>query len=164
MNIGITGHQKLPEEAWNWVEEELRTAITQATAPIIGLVSLAVGADQLFAKLILRYGGKLHIILPFPTYAETFTPGIDLESYQALLECASFIEELPPLSNREESYMAAGQRVVILSDWMIAVWNGKEAAGLGGTGDIVHYALTIRREVLHLNPERKKVTRLLPED
>lgn len=162
MVVGIAGHQKLPEEAWSWVEEELRSAIAQAPAPLIGLSSLAIGADQLFAKLILEHGCELRVVLPFPAYAETFTSGSDLASYQFLRAHASSVEELSSLPSREESYMAAGRRIVALSDRMIAVWDGREAAGLGGTGDVVHYALWIYREVLHLNPESQRVIRLLP--
>ena len=163
MVVGITGHQRLQETgAWSWVEGEIRSIITQTPIPIIGLSSLAAGADQLFAKLILRYGCELRVVLPFPTYEETFTCQRDRECYRSLLERASFVEELPALFNKEEAYMAAGQRVVVLSDRMIAVWDGQEAAGLGGTGDVVHYALAINREVLHLNPECRQVKRLLP--
>jgi len=36
----------------------------------------------------------------------------------------------------EDAYMAAGRRVVDLSDVMIAVWNAKPAKGKGGTADI----------------------------
>ena len=162
MFIGITGHQSLPEEAWSWVEAELSSTLAQIPAPIVGLSSLAVGADQLFAKLILNHGCELRVILPFPTYHETFSPGKDREAYRELLRGASSVEELSPLFSREEAYMAAGQRVVDLADRVIAVWNGREAAGLGGTGDVVHYALAINRDVLHLNPVSKQVTRLCP--
>ncbi len=162
MVIGITGHQKLQEEeSWSWVREAIRSALSQAPRPVIGLSSLAIGADQLFAELILECEFELHVVLPFPAYAETFKPGRDMENYSSLLRRASSVEVLPALPNKEESYLAAGQRVVDLSGRMIAVWNGKQAVGLGGTGDIVEYALGKSKEVLHVNPISKTINLLL---
>jgi len=165
MVVGITGHQRLEkEDKWIWVRETIHSALSQVTPPVIGLSSLAIGADQLFSELILAQRGELRVILPFPKYRETFTTEKDLTTYRTLLGRAASVEILPALPNREESYLAAGQRVVDLSDWMIAVWNGRKAVGLGGTGDIVQYALAKSKEVLHVDPELRRVTRLFPRD
>jgi len=40
----------------------------------------------------------------------------------------------------EEAYLAAGCRVVDMSDVLLAVWDGQPARGKGGTGNIVEYA------------------------
>lgn len=44
-----------------------------------------------------------------------------------------------------------------MSDFIIAVWNGKEARGLGGTGDIVKYANQTLKEVIHIDPIKKDI-------
>ncbi|HXO40959.1 MAG TPA: hypothetical protein VN999_05885 [Thermoanaerobaculia bacterium] len=161
MVLGVTGHQRLDDEgAWEWVAEEIGAALSRSPSPLIGLSSLAVGADQLFATLVLARGGELRAVLPFAAYAETFSPGRDLDGYRALLGRATSVEVLRACSGRQESYLAAGQRVVDLSDLVIAVWNGEEAAGLGGTGDIVRYALEGHQELLHVDPVRREVRRL----
>lgn len=163
MVLGVTGHQKLDdEEAWGWVAEEISAALSRSPPPLIGLSSLAVGADQLFAALVLAHGGELRAVLPFAGYAETFSPGKDLDGYRALLGRAASVEVLRARSGWQESYLAAGQRVVNLSDMVIAVWNGEEAAGLGGTGDIVRYALEEHKDLLHVNPVLREVRRLVP--
>jgi hypothetical protein len=165
MVVGITGHQRLQEEgAWPWVRDTIRSALSRVPPPLIGLSSLAIGADHLFSELVLAQGGELRVILPFPKYRETFTTDKDLETYRALLGRATSVEILPAFANREESYLVAGQRVVDLSDWMIAIWNGRKAVGLGGTGDIVQYAAEQKKEVLHVDPVLTKVTRLLLGD
>jgi hypothetical protein len=165
MVLGITGHQRLQKEnTWPWVRETLCSVLSQAPPPLIGLSSLAVGADQLFSELILAQGGGLHVILPFPRYRETFPTGRDLDRYRSLLGNAASVEVLPALPNREESYLAAGRRVVDLSDRVIAVWNGRQAVGLGGTGDVVQYALANRKDVLQVDPELRRLTRFLPRD
>jgi hypothetical protein len=165
MVLGITGHQRIPQEnVWPWVRDTLREVLSQAPPPLIGLSSLAIGADQLFSELILEQNGELRVVLPFPRYQETFTTEKDLENYRTLLGSAASVESLTARPNREESYLAAGQRVVDLSEWMIAVWNGRKAVGLGGTGDVVQYALAEHKDVLHVDPELRRVTRLLPRD
>jgi len=158
MQVGITGHQRLSDEdSWTWVADTIRAALSPIEAPLIGISSLAIGADQLFAFLILKLGGELRVVLPFPTYADTFTPGKDLDGYRDLLSRAGAIEVLAAATSREQSYLAAGQRVVDLADWMIAVWNGKQAAGLGGTGDVVRYAVERGKRVLHIDPTARRV-------
>jgi hypothetical protein len=36
---------------------------------------------------------------------------------------------------------------------LIALWDGKKANGVGGTGDVVAYAKEQRKPILHINPE-----------
>jgi hypothetical protein len=158
MILGITGHQKLHDAgAWPWVETVLHSILGQISPPLIAYSSLAVGADQLFAELVLRLGGELRVILPFPAYEKILKPGDDLDNYRALLDQASVVEALPERATQQESYLAAGQRVVDLAEKVIAVWNGKPAAGLGGTGDVVRYALASGKAVLHINPVSREL-------
>ena len=35
---------------------------------------------------------------------------------------------------------------------LIAIWNGDDSKGLGGTGDIVQYAKFKNKKIIHLNP------------
>jgi hypothetical protein len=158
MIFGITGHQRLQDaDAWPWVRAALQSELSRAVSPLIGYSSLAIGADQLFAELVLELGGELRVILPFSGYEEILSPGKDRDCFRTLLGRAALVEELPAQATRQESYMAAGQRIVDLAERMIAVWDGQKAAGLGGTGDVVRYALTSGKEVLHINPVLRKV-------
>jgi hypothetical protein len=43
---------------------------------------------------------------------------------------------------------------------MIAVWNGKKAAGLGGTGDIVEFSKSIAKPLMHINPYSFEVQKI----
>ena len=160
MKVGMTGHQNLGSaENITWISQTLKSAIKQNNIDV-GLTSLAVGADQLFAETL----NDLHIryiaIIPCDGYEHTFTTSIDLEKYQRLLQGAFEIVNLPFDTPSEEAFYEAGKQIANSSDMMIAIWDGQPAKGLGGTGDIVKYALSINRSVLHINPITRTVSRL----
>jgi hypothetical protein len=158
MRIGITGHQRLSDPSgWDWVKSEMLALVQASPRPLIAVSSLAVGADQLFAQIVLQDGGTLEAIIPFEDYENTLTAGADKSSYRSLLNSSSKVEFLPKSHSDEESYLNAGKRVVDLCELLVAVWDGKPAAGLGGTGDVVNYAQQIQRKVVHLNPSTRKV-------
>lgn len=158
MRIGITGHQRLKEPSnWQWVSLEIDNLLSQLAQPLIGISSLAIGADQLFASAILRHGGSLEVVIPFTEYERTFSEEQDKQEYIRLLNSASNVEILEKRGSEEEAYLEASKRMIDLSDILVAVWDGKPAAGLGGTGDAVNYALQKQRKVIHLNPIIHKV-------
>lgn len=152
MKIGITGHQKLGKnESWQWVEDIMRQKLA-GVRPLIGLTSLAVGADQRFANIVVAQGGELHVILPFVDYERTFKKQALVE-YRNLLLRAKTVETLKGGSTDEESYLAAGKRMVDLAELIIAVWNGLPAKGKGGTADIVEQVKLMRKPLIHINPQ-----------
>lgn len=153
MNIGITGHQRLDDPAdWADVRREIDAALARCGEHVLGITSLAVGADQLFADVVLDRGGSLHVVVPFEGYEASFTEGPPRAAYERLLRRATKVEVLDKTGSDEEAYFAAGKRVVDLSDEVIAVWNGKPAAGLGGTADVVNYARSIGKPVTVITP------------
>jgi hypothetical protein len=125
--------------------------------PIVGISSLAIGADQLFAEAVLNAGGTIQAVIPFESYADTFQQG-DEAKFKHLCGLSSRIEVLARVGSDEESYLVAGKRVVDLSDLVVAIWNGRPAEGLGGTADIVNYAIARKKRVIHINPTDRAVT------
>lgn len=153
MRIGITGHQRLTDPSrWEWVGGEIAQILARTPKPLIGVTSLAIGADQLFADLVLQQHGTLEAIIPFEGYELIFAEGRDRREYQRLLDRASRVEILHRTGSAEHAYFGAGKRVVDLADLLVAVWDGKPAAGLGGTADVVAYAQQQGKAVLHLDP------------
>jgi hypothetical protein len=158
MKVGITGHQRLKDaSAWQWVKQEIEKVLMQMSRPIIGITSLAIGADQTFAQSIIENGGILNLVIPFAGYENKFEHGYNREKYQELFNLASEVEILPRAGSDEESYYEAGKRVVDISDILIAVWDDKPAAGLGGTGDIVKYAKDVGKSIVHINPITRSI-------
>jgi hypothetical protein len=159
MKVGITGHQRLQEPAsWRWVEQEFDHLLSRLSPSLIGVTSLAIGADQLFAKAVLRQGGSLEVVIPFAGYETTFSERRERQEYRRLLRLASRIEVLEKRGSDEDAYFAAGKRMVDLSELILAVWNGKPAAGLGGTADVVRYAIQQRKRIIHFDPIKQTVS------
>jgi len=125
--------------------------------PLVVVTSLAIGADQLLAQLAIERGGRIYAILPFDDIERSFAPA-DILKYRALVQHAT-VEVVPWAGTDENAYLAAGRRVVELSDLVFAVWDGKPAKGRGGTGDIVAYALARGVPIVHIDPIKRTVTR-----
>ena len=156
--VGITGHQRLSSSAdWQWVEEAIKNGLAALAGNLMGFSSLALGADQRFAEIVLKRGGALTVIVPFADYETKFAEGADRDSYKRLLAQASFVEVLQSAGSNREAYFRAGKQVVNRSELLIAVWDGKLAAGLGGTADVVGYARQCGKPLIHLDPVNRTV-------
>jgi hypothetical protein len=140
MRIGMSGHQDIPEEAIAFVRRSITGILSKFGDDLVGVSSVAAGADQLFASLILEHGGRLHIIIPSEGYETTFSAPHDLGQFRSLLKRADTVEKLTYAEPSEDAFLAAGRRVVDNSDLLLAVWDGQPAKGKGGTADIVKYA------------------------
>ena len=152
MKVGVTGHQQLGgEETVVWLSHTLETCIEQYRIEQ-GITSLAIGADQLYAEVLKRKNIPYLAVIPSADYVTTFTNDHDLARYQEFLQEAFEIIHLPFEQGSETAYYEAGKRVVDLSDLLLAIWNGLPARGLGGTADIVQYALSRKKQVIHINP------------
>jgi hypothetical protein len=157
MKIGITGHQHLEvPSAWRWVEEQISRHLATIASPVTAVTSLAVGADQMLARLVLARGGRVHAVIPFHDYERTFDAD-HVEAYREMRSNAD-AEIMRVVGTDEDAYLAAGRRVVELADTMIAVWDGKPAQGKGGTADIVRYAKQRRVPLVQVNPVAQTVT------
>lgn len=137
----------------------MRALMVELPEPLIGVTSLAIGADSIFAESVLQHKGSIEAVIPFPEYELTFDID-DRDRYRRLLKAASRVMLLQKKRSDEESYLEAGKMVVDLTEMLLAVWDGKPARGLGGTGDIVEYAVRKRKDIFHLNPITHRVTRL----
>lgn len=137
--VGITGHQRLPPAGVEFIRRRLREHL-EGVRPLVGVTSLAAGADQMFAQVVLELGGTLHVVIPAREYPRSFESEADRTEYFRLIESAGSVETMAFELPGEPAYLAAGHRMVDLSDWVIAIWDGLPARGMGGTGDIVEYA------------------------
>lgn len=157
MRVGVTGHQKREGIDWEWTGETVRRELAKLAEPIEGWSSLAIGADQVFARTVLGLGGSIVTVVPGDWY-ETCFDDEGLLRYRELLH-AGKSEILNGLEG-EDAFLAAGLKVTDSTEVLFAIWDGKRAHGRGGTADIVDHTLKRGGTVLHLNPIERTVAML----
>jgi len=161
MTIGISGHQDLGTDAQiAWVTSTLAAELAKREYRK-GISSLAAGADQLFARLILESGHDLQAIIPCQQYGETFSTPEERAAFELFVTKSVDCKVLEFEEPTEDAFYQAGQRVVDLSNLMFFIWDGKPAKGYGGTADIVNYAVKRERPYVHINLLRREVTEVL---
>ncbi len=160
--IGVTGHRlnKLDvrnEHLIQALRDHLQDLSKQYPNSRFTVLSpLAEGADRLIAKLAMQeLQAELQVPLPLPyeLYANDFTSDDSILEFQQLIGEATAYFELPmrfgnlhalaktPETNelRNRQYALAGAYVAQRSDHLIAIYDGKPAAGTGGTGEILEW-------------------------
>lgn len=119
--------------------------------------ALAEGADRIVARAALEHQHSLNVILPFrrPIYEEDFE-GEALTDFGALLshDAVATVTELDTSETPHDpaAYEALGGVLLDHTDVLIAIWDGKPAAGPGGTANIVDEARRRRLVVVLLSP------------
>lgn len=164
--IGVTGHRfledgsvyasKIPEilDRINSMLPTLKNTPTVFTV----LSPLAEGADRLVAREILkREESQLEVVLPFEAdvYAQDFKDTASREEFYHFLSEAKKIVLPPGEGSREEAYAGAGRYVVDNCDVLVALWDGKDSAGIGGTAEIVQYARASQCPLFWVNTASK---------
>ncbi|MEY9211848.1 hypothetical protein NI17_008455 [Thermobifida halotolerans] len=138
MRIGITGHSNLAADSVPLVRGALAEALgPYADADLVGVSCLARGADQLFAEAVLEAGGRLEVVLPSADYRETKVKPDNRERFDRLLVRAAWVRYMSHLSAGRQAYEDANEAVLGGVDRLFAVWDGRPAAGRGGTADAV---------------------------
>ena len=150
MKVGITGHQNLTAAESDWLRDELEIEIKQMKIEE-AFSCLAIGADQIFARVILAKNIPLVAITPCKKYEQTFDDN-RIELYKSLLKQTTNEIILDFESPSEEAFYEAGKTVVNKSDVVFAFWDSLPSKGLGGTADIVSIAKTLNKKIIHLNP------------
>jgi hypothetical protein len=174
IRIGITGHRNLTGEQLLRIEPAIKRVIENIkhyaqnidhnNLPVLFTSAIATGADTLFANVALKYfEGSLDIYLPFEKeeYLKDFNTQQDKEEFERIMrepkvKNVVIINKLSA-GNRDDLYLQAGKKVVDDSQYIIAVWDEKKARGVGGTGDIVAYAVAQSKNVLVINPDHEKL-------
>jgi hypothetical protein len=176
VQIGVTGHR----DPANWQAllprvhkylAELRGAFPlDETTPVSFLVlsSLAEGADRLVVREVFKaFSGRVELqaVLPMNLhdYVDDFQTVRSRREFDELLRNADIRTELPGTADRAQAYDRAGRFVVDHSDVVIAVWDGRPAAGVGGTAAIVEYATSRNVPVLVVLASRAAAPDRSPE-
>ena len=169
--LGLSGHRRLPDEtaARAALREEIAKLVSEAAlrrARLTAVSSIALGADLVFAEECLAAGLPWKCMLPFPKEEfrkDDFTDA-DWARAEACLAKAYRVEVTsagnpPDAAARNVAYLDCGHRMVEAADVLLLLWNGKPAAGKGGTGDLWDYTRTLSKPIWHFNTETGEVRR-----
>ena len=158
LKVGVSGHQKRRGISWSWVSYNLKAELSKLCTIQEAFTSLAEGSDQVFAKAALELGIPVTAVIPLSDY-ERFFRGRGLIQYHHLLKLCNKIN-LSATPDAEKAFFDAGKYIVDGIHILFAVWDYKEAVGLGGTADIVAYAKGINRTIIHLDPIKRTISRI----
>ncbi|MEV4313161.1 hypothetical protein [Actinocrispum sp. NPDC049592] len=142
--IGVTGHRELTAVIEAHVRAQIAAILREQPQPVLGMSSLADGADLVFAETVLWQGGTLHAVLPALGYQSTVQ---DAKTYERLLKAADEVTVLEFDEPGPQAYEAAGRLIVEKCDLLVAVWDGAAPRGPGGTAAAVNYAHSLGRPV-----------------
>jgi hypothetical protein len=174
LNVGVTGHRtgaltaslvRTLRPVVYTVFRQLREATLRlqasepefcsSTAARLSLhTPLATGADQIAAICARSSGYFVRALLPFePTeYRKDFAVGEELDTFEQALAAADEIVALPgQRSDLESAYVLVGESLVGNADVLIAIWDGEQGRGPGGTAHVVELALRNNVPVIHID-------------
>lgn len=134
-------------------------------APILRIISpLAEGSDRIAARQAMDLGYELQCPLPFERneYKKDFAAAESQKEFTDLLRQATAVFELDgSRAASGDSYRAVGQIVLNQCDILLAVWDGNDSKGRGGTGQIVQLAALQVIPVVWINSQKPHSISLL---
>jgi hypothetical protein len=174
LNVGITGHRAhmlgdrgngALKGVVDQVFRELRdatlkvqrkeAAFSSATPAVLRLhTGLASGADQIAARSARSSGYTVRALLPFSAddYRQDFEIGDELDEFERALDAADEVIALPgDRAAPEEAYVLVGKTMIEAADVIIAIWDGQEGRGPGGTAHVVELARQSAVPVIHID-------------
>jgi hypothetical protein len=174
-NIGITGHRKIDsdnvlrcESAVSEVLQVIKRTCLELNIkkgeeffspnePECRLITLlAEGADRIAARAAYKLGLKIQSVLPMEKtqYEKDFLSDESVNEFEKLLKMSSAVYEIAlNKTNNSRVYLEAGELMLAHCDALIAVWDGFETGGIGGTADIVSRAVAVNLPVIWINSE-----------
>ena len=157
--VGVTSHRNLAASEIEPIRQRVRDFFVQLKQdfpdlPLVVLSALAEGGDQLVAREALATGARLIAPLPLSpqSYADDFIDAPSRAAFTDLCQRADVLQmPLLPGSTladiavqgeaRDRQYAQAGVFIASHSHIMLALWDGRESDLLGGTAQVVRYAL-----------------------
>jgi len=154
LRIGVTGHRTFDDPDGVAAQVDAAIGAIVERSGDVGLEvwsSLAEGADRLVARLLIDRGAEIVAVLPLEPddyRADFATPESQAEFDRLLARAREVRLAGVGAASREAAYEAAGLAVVGAVDVLLALWDGAESRGRGGTAEIVAAARRRGREVV----------------
>ncbi|MBI3199087.1 MAG: hypothetical protein HYZ40_16585 [Rhodospirillales bacterium] len=146
LTVGVTGHRQIAGDCTEAIEAAVAAIFDGVRAkapdaPLVLLTGLAEGADRLVARLAReRFGAEIVAVLPraAASYRSDFATAESRDEFDRLLGAARLVVTCPEdHTDPTAGYAWAGNFTALHSHLLIALWDGDEARGGGGTALIV---------------------------
>jgi hypothetical protein len=146
--------------------EDANWAFEAGTPELVVVSALAEGADRIVAEAGLAAGAVLDVVLPSAqaSYEADFRTQRSKAEFRSLLHRARSAFQLDRPDGElkaKRGYQAAGLTMLAHADLLIAIWDEGEAAGIGGTAEIVERAFVDGAPILLINPATPDAAHLL---
>jgi hypothetical protein len=172
--IAFSGHRQLPQPgAVSLALRETFRRMQQQAAEHGGVLDLycsaAYGADLIALECARELGITIHLLLPLPEeeFAKDFAGHeAEWQKAQEFIAAAQRGENggtfrvLRGDTQRPDCYHSQATRLVDACDILLTVWNGRPAAGLGGTGELIEMAHSLHRPVLTIPADAPALVKL----
>lgn len=153
LNVAITGHRpnRMPERHWERVRSDLNGTFAKLEEQhpgrrLVLMSGLAEGADRLAAFVALGRGWKLRATLAFhrSRFEEDFPNAAAVGEFRSLLKAADKIDEPQRGAHlglaAEDGYDSVARSLLSRADVVVAVWDGADSRGKGGTVEVIEAA------------------------
>jgi len=177
LNVGITGHRasvltapllqtlgpvvdevfRQLREAALKIQEDDDEFCSSTPAELRLHTGLASGADQIAAKSAHSSGYLVRAVLPFDPdeYRNDFAIGEELDAFDTALDEADEVVAVPgSRKDPEGAYVLVGESLIEAADILVAIWDGEEGRGPGGTAHVVELARQSAVPVVHIDINR----------
>ena len=150
--IGVTGHRDLVPAEIPQIRQRVREFLIDLKKrypglPLRVISALAEGGDRLVAEEALALDIPLVAALPMAAglYRDDFAHPASQAQFEGLLGAATQVLELPQLptadagASRQRQYAQLGIFLCAHCHILLALWDGKASAQLGGTAQVVRF-------------------------
>jgi hypothetical protein len=146
VRIAVCGHRTLPDpdllaSGIHEALQRIRSAFPNATFQVLSC--LAEGADRLLARQLMgALPADLVAVLPLPEeeYIQDFASPASVFEFQSLKKKARELVVLQQSITRPQAYQTANEHLLAAADVLVAIWDGQQSRGPGGTAEIVAMA------------------------
>lgn len=159
IQIGIVGNRFFSkQEIVDFVSHQcvsILQSVKNIYCDVVALSAIAQGADTIFAEAAFSLNVQYKIVRPFEKYITDFQTPIAMDRYLQLQRTAFKEIKLSHSYRSEEAYFDAMQWIVRNSDLLIAVWNGKQGKGKGGTAGAVKQVVKLDQDWIHIDTSKQ---------
>jgi len=151
--VGVTGHRSIPDAKARAADVRARLEALHGTKRVVVLTALAEGADRMVVRAAREIdpaaGLRVALPLEISDYLQDFETPESRAEFLGLLAGADRFQVVRGDGDhaRVAAYERVGRHVADHCDILLALWDGDESRGRGGTAEIVTYAREQGRRV-----------------